>query len=104
MAELSRQVELGQEATDADYISFQRTVNANVRSGARTRQEQALRPKQGSSGTIEWHYPGGDTGGGGSRLQHCDRREEHGPTCVMSVSPTNSGMRLMRIIRTVDDD
>lgn len=43
MEELSKQVELGQEATDLDYIQFQRTVNANVRTGARTRQEILLR-------------------------------------------------------------
>lgn len=43
MQELSRQVELGQRATDSDYISFQHTVNANVRSGAQTRQEVLLR-------------------------------------------------------------
>jgi len=42
-AELRRQVELGQQATDHDYIAFQRTVNANVRSGARTRQQILLR-------------------------------------------------------------
>lgn len=37
-SELSKQVELGQDATDQDYIAFQRTVNANVRSGANIRQ------------------------------------------------------------------
>jgi len=36
---LSRQVELGHEATDSDYLTFQRTVNANVKSGAKTRQQ-----------------------------------------------------------------
>lgn len=41
--ELSRQVELGQQATDPDYVLFQRTVNANVRSGARTRNDILLR-------------------------------------------------------------
>jgi len=41
--ELSNQVELGQEATDLDYIQFQRTINANVRTGARMRQEILLR-------------------------------------------------------------
>jgi hypothetical protein len=41
--ELNRQVELGQNATDADYLEFQRTVNANVRGGARIRQEILLR-------------------------------------------------------------
>lgn len=41
--ELGRQVELGQQATDPDYQTFQRTVNANVRSGARTRQNILLR-------------------------------------------------------------
>lgn len=43
LGELSRQVELGQNATDQDYVRFQKTVNANVRSGARTRQETLLR-------------------------------------------------------------
>jgi len=40
---LSRQVELGQQATDVDYISFQRSVNANVRAGARSRHEVLMR-------------------------------------------------------------
>jgi hypothetical protein len=43
MAEFSKQVELGQAATDPDYLLFQRSVNANVRSGARTRHEILLR-------------------------------------------------------------
>lgn len=43
LQELSRQVDLGQKATDPDYLAFQRTVNANVKTGARTRQEVLLR-------------------------------------------------------------
>jgi len=43
MKELSAQVELGQNATDSDYISFQRSINANVRGGAKLRQEVLLR-------------------------------------------------------------
>lgn len=43
MAELAEQIEKGQAATDSDYVKFQRSVNANVRSGARTRQEILLR-------------------------------------------------------------
>jgi len=43
MTELTRQVELGPSATDADYLRFQRSVNANVRAGARIRQEILLR-------------------------------------------------------------
>ena len=43
LGQLSRQVELGQEATDLDYVRFQKTVNANVRSGPKTRQEILLR-------------------------------------------------------------
>jgi len=43
MAELAEQVELGQSATDSDYLMFQRSVNANVRGAARTRQEIMLR-------------------------------------------------------------
>ena len=41
--ELAHQVELGQEATDKDFIQFQTTVNANVRSGPQTRQNIFLR-------------------------------------------------------------
>ncbi|MFD0727456.1 DUF262 domain-containing protein [Lysobacter brunescens] len=40
---LSGQVELGQSATDYDYIRFQRSINANVKTGARTRHEVLLR-------------------------------------------------------------
>ena len=43
MAELAEQVERGQSATDSDYLMFQRSVNANVRGAARTRQEIMLR-------------------------------------------------------------
>ncbi|MGE0454325.1 MAG: DUF262 domain-containing protein [Vicinamibacteria bacterium] len=43
MSELARQVELGEAATDTDYLRFQRSVNANVRSGARVRHEVLLR-------------------------------------------------------------
>lgn len=43
LGELGRQVELGQKATDQDYLEFQRTVNANVKTGARTRQTILLR-------------------------------------------------------------
>lgn len=43
MQELTKQVELGQEATDEAYLVFQRTVNANVRGAAKTRQEILLR-------------------------------------------------------------
>lgn len=43
MTELAEQVEMGQSATDSDYVTFQRSVNANVKSGARTRQEILLR-------------------------------------------------------------
>lgn len=41
--DLSRQVELGKAATDYDYIDFQRTVNANLRSGAGVRNGILLR-------------------------------------------------------------
>ena len=43
MVELSRQVTLGQEATDADYLLFQKTVNSNVRRNAQRRNEILLR-------------------------------------------------------------
>ncbi len=43
MSQLSHQVELGQDATDYDFIRFQKSINANVKAGARTRQEILLR-------------------------------------------------------------
>jgi hypothetical protein len=43
LKELAKQVDLGQQATDADYVAFQRTVNANIKSGTRTRQAILLR-------------------------------------------------------------
>ena len=43
MLEYSKQVELGQAATDGDFLRFQRSVNANVKSGSRIRQEILLR-------------------------------------------------------------
>jgi hypothetical protein len=43
MGELAEQVEMGQLATDSDYVTFQRSVNANVKGGPRTRQEIMLR-------------------------------------------------------------
>jgi hypothetical protein len=43
MAELADQVERGQSATDSDYVTFQLSVNANIKGGARARQEILLR-------------------------------------------------------------
>jgi hypothetical protein len=43
MKELTKQVELGQQATDSDYVEFQRTVNANLKSGPATRHAILLR-------------------------------------------------------------
>ena len=41
--ELAEQVEMGQQATNTDYLMFQHSVNANVRGSAKTRQEILLR-------------------------------------------------------------
>lgn len=41
--ELGKQIEMGQAATDSDYITFQRSVNANVKGGAKTRHQILLR-------------------------------------------------------------
>jgi hypothetical protein len=41
--ELGKQIEKGQLATDSDYLTFQRSVNANVKGGAKTRHEILLR-------------------------------------------------------------
>jgi hypothetical protein len=43
MHELVHQVELGQSGTDFDYIRFQKSINANVKAGARIRHEILLR-------------------------------------------------------------
>ena len=43
MNQLSHQVVLGQAASDYDFIRFQKSINANVRAGPRTRQEILLR-------------------------------------------------------------
>jgi len=42
-AELVQQIEMGQNASDSDYVTFQRSVNANVKGGAKTRHEILLR-------------------------------------------------------------
>ena len=42
-AELAQQIEMGQAASDTDYLTFQRSVNANVKGGAKTRHEILLR-------------------------------------------------------------
>ncbi|MDQ3667811.1 MAG: DUF262 domain-containing protein [Acidobacteriota bacterium] len=42
-AELTQQIEMGQAASDSDYLMFQRSVNANVKGGAKTRHEILLR-------------------------------------------------------------
>lgn len=39
LQELNKQVELGQRTTDPKYLDFQRTISANVKGGARVRQE-----------------------------------------------------------------
>jgi hypothetical protein len=41
--ELAHQIELGQAATDTDYLTFQHSVNANVKGGAKTRHQILLR-------------------------------------------------------------
>ncbi|MGA2770134.1 MAG: DUF262 domain-containing protein [Bryobacteraceae bacterium] len=41
--ELAQQVEMGQAASDSDYLTFQRSVNANIKGGAKTRHEILLR-------------------------------------------------------------
>ncbi len=42
-SELAKQVELGQAATDSDYVTFQRSVSTNLKSGPKTRHEVLLR-------------------------------------------------------------
>lgn len=42
-SELATQIELGHAATDPDYLAFQKTVNANVKSGPKTRHRVLIR-------------------------------------------------------------
>ena len=42
-AERAHQIELGRAASDSDYLIFQRSVNANVKGGAKVRHEILLR-------------------------------------------------------------
>jgi hypothetical protein len=68
--------------------------------GKLARLEEALHARRRRRGTIEWHHPDG------TPLSHdqqpCDLRDEHGPDCVMTVSPTNSGMRSIYVIHGPD--
>jgi Protein of unknown function DUF262 len=43
ITELAEQIELAQAASDMDYLTFQRSVNANVKGGAKIRHEIMLR-------------------------------------------------------------
>lgn len=43
VSELGHQIEMGQAASDSDYLTFQRSVNANVKGGAKMRHEILLR-------------------------------------------------------------
>ncbi|PYJ86442.1 MAG: hypothetical protein DME22_05280 [Verrucomicrobia bacterium] len=77
--ELSRQMTLGQEATDPDYITFQKTVNSNVRRNAQIRNEIRLRKllvfdpsfadALGASGIVESAMARG-IGDAGKRIQN----------------------------------
>jgi hypothetical protein len=69
--------------------------------GKLARIEQALHARRRRKGSIEYHYPQGM--GPSSRLEPCDLRDQHGEDCVMTVSPTNSGVRFTRIIRVTDE-
>lgn len=52
LKELNKQVEMGQTATDTDYLEFQRTISANIKSGARIRHEVLLRKLLASDPTF----------------------------------------------------
>jgi hypothetical protein len=43
LSELTRQIEMGAAATDSDFVTFQHSVNANVKGGAKIRYEILLR-------------------------------------------------------------
>ena len=43
MKDLATQIELGQAATDMDFVRFQKSISANVKAGAKTRHEILLR-------------------------------------------------------------
>ena len=48
MAGLAEQVEMGQSATDSDYVTFQRSVSANVKGGARLAKKYCSESSSGS--------------------------------------------------------
>ena len=62
-------------------------------------EEELGMDKQSNPGSLEYHHPSGFDGNAvPSGLKPCDLRVDHGPLCVMSVTPTNTGVRFMRII------
>lgn len=52
LKELNKQVELGRRATDPEYLEFQRMINANIKEGARIRQQILLRNLLASDPTF----------------------------------------------------
>jgi hypothetical protein len=65
-----------------------------------TRLEHVLQPLNANTGTLEWHHTNGGTLS--PEQLPCDKRQEHGAGCVMSVTPTDTGVRFMRIITGTD--
>jgi hypothetical protein len=50
-------MELGQKATDPDYLEYQRTISANIKAGARIRHEIMLRKLLWRRGRSFWRGP-----------------------------------------------
>ena len=67
----------------------------------------ALEKQRGSSqdrgGSSEWHSPDG-IGSEFRRYVPCDLRADHGEGCFMSVMPTSTGVRFMRIVSGMEPE
>lgn len=84
--ELTRQVELGQKATDYDFITFQKSINANVKAGARIRQEILFRKALVHSVEISQVFSAVEIASSGMSL----RAEELGESIAKQINAFNS--------------
>jgi hypothetical protein len=84
--ELTKQVELGQKATDYDFISFQKSINANVKAGARIRQEILFRKALLHSVEISQAFSAAEVASSGMNL----RAIELGESIAKQISVLNS--------------
>jgi len=88
-SELAAQIELGHAATDPDYLAFQKTVNANVKSGPKTRHRVLIRKfLQFDPSAVELFDP--VTLAEGSLEQEVGRQGEEIATLVTKINEVHS--------------